>query len=723
MVEATPPAPQRSGLACVSLLAQFHEKTTNPAQLLHHLALVADEPFITPHILACLRHIDLKARSLTGVDWDRLQRVPLPVIAELAGKRFVLIAKAAPDKLLIHDPAEKKPRVVLRADFLPTFAGIVILATRRASLAGLGRHFDIRWFIPELLRYRALFGQVLLASFFIQTIALITPLFFQVVVDKVLVHQSWTTLDILVMGLCAVAVFDTALQALRAYVLTHTTSRIDVTLGARLFEHLLNLPLAYFHARRVGDTVARVRELETIRGFLTGSALTAALDALFVVVFLSVMFSYSIPLTFIIVGTIPLYVGLCAVVSPILKARVEEKFRRNADSQAFLVESINGLDTIKSTAIEPQFRRRWNDQLAAYVQASFRAANLAANASQTAQLISKITNAAVLWLGASLVIQSEMTVGMLVAFNMLSGQVISPILRLAQLWQEFQQVGVSIARLGDVLNTKAELSHASALTNLPTLQGAVTFDHVTFRYQPDTSPAIQDVTFSITPGEVIGLVGASGSGKSTLANLIQRLYIPEKGRILIDGNDIARIDPTWLRRQLGVVSQKTFLFHRSIRENIALTAPGAPIERVMAAAKLSGAHDFIIKLPDGYDTMVGEHGSTLSGGQAQRLAIARALISNPRLLIFDEATSALDYESEQIIQAHMQQICRGRTVFIIAHRLSTVRNANRIFVMQSGQIVEEGTHDTLVARNGAYARLYSLQLGDRAPLPAPLRAA
>ncbi|WP_316199210.1 type I secretion system permease/ATPase [Bradyrhizobium sp. SZCCHNS2002] len=697
-----------SGLACVVLIARFYERPVNPQHLVHELSTALLQP---EDILKAFKLLDLKARLVEHVEWERLEQMPLPALVQRKSGSWTILGKVNQGKILLQDPAAQKPVVESREAFLESFSGKVVLVTRRAGLQALADHFDVRWFIPEILRYRRLFGEVLLASLFIQVVALISPIFFQVVVDKVLVHQGWRTLDVLVFGLIVVSLFDATLNMLRSYVLAHTTSRIDVTLGARLFQHLLNLPLAYFQARRIGDTVARVRELETIRNFLTGSTLTAVLDAVFVVVFLGVMFWYSPLLTWIVIGSIPLYVALCVLVAPVLRARVQEKFRRGADNQAFLVESVNGIETIKSSAIEPQMRRRWEEQLAAYVQTGFRAGRLGTNAGQAANLINKITMALVLWFGAREVMDNSLTVGMLVAFNMLSGQVTAPILRLAQLWQDFQQVGVSVERLGDVLNTRTEVASSASQSHLPAMKGDITLEHVTFRYQPDTAAVLDNVSLTIKAGEVVGLVGPSGSGKSTITKLIQRLYVPERGRVLIDGVDMARLEPSWLRRQTGVVLQENFLFNRTIRENIALANPGVRFEEVQHAAELAGAHEFIIRLPDGYETMVGERGSTLSGGQKQRLAIARALLTDPKLLILDEATSALDYESESIIQGNMDRICKGRTVIIIAHRLSTVLNTDRIFVIDKGRLVESGTHDELVKMKGVYRRLHNLQAG------------
>ena len=539
-----------------------------------------------------------------------------------------------------------------------------------------------------------------------------TPLFFQVVIDKVLVHKGLTTLDVLAFGLIVISLFEVVLTGLRTYLFSHTAQRIDVGLGAKLFNHLLALPISYFEARRVGDTVARVRELESIRNFLTGSALTLVIDLFFTVVFLAVMYYYSPTLTYIVLGSIPFYILLSLVITPILRHRVEEKFNRGAENQAFLVESVNGIETVKAMAVEPQLQRQWEEQLAGYVNASFNATTLGNIASQSASFINKVVVVLTLWFGARLVIEGDLSVGQLIAFNMLAARVSGPVLRLVQLWQDFQQAGISVKRLGDVLNAPREPGYNPNRASLPQLQGRVTFDHVTFRYRPDRPEVLKRINLDVPPGQVIGIVGRSGSGKSTLTKLVQRLHVPESGRVLVDGIDLALIDPTWLRRQVGVVLQENVLFNRSVRDNIALSDPGLPLERVIHAAQLAGAHEFILELAEGYDTLVGEHGSTLSGGQRQRIAIARALITNPRILIFDEATSALDYESERIIQDNMQRICQARTVFIIAHRLSAVRHADRIIVIDQGAIVEAGNHSQLIQQQGLYAKLYQYQRGD-----------
>jgi subfamily B ATP-binding cassette protein HlyB/CyaB len=583
--------------------------------------------------------------------------------------------------------------------------------TTRERVAGTRRAFDVSWFIPALVRYRHILRDVLIASFFLQILGLISPLFFQVVIDKVLVHKGLTTVEILGAGLLVVSIFDVAIGGLRTYLFAHTTSRVDVELGSRLFSHLTHLPLAYFQARRVGDSVARVRELDTIREFLTSSALTVVIDLFFAVVFLAVMYLYSPKLLLIVLITLPLYASIVWLVAPALRRRLDEKFARGAENQSFLVESVTGVETLKAMAVEPQMQSRWERQIAAYVKAGFKAAMLANWGRQAIELVQKLSTVALLFFGAKLVIKGDLTVGELVAFNMLANQAAGPILRLAQLAQDFQQARIAVDRLGDILNTPTEPATSPSRASLPEMRGKIRLEHVTFRYRPDRPEALSDIDLEVSPGEVIGVVGPSGSGKSTLAKLIQRLHTPERGRVLVDGVDLALVDPAWLRRQVGVVLQENILFNRSVRENIALADAAMPMDRVVAAAELAGAHDFILELPEAYDTRIDERGGNLSGGQRQRIAIARALAINPKVLIFDEATSALDAESEAIIQRNLTMMAAGRTLIIIAHRLSAVRQADRIITLERGRITEMGTHAKLLAQGGRYASLYARQMG------------
>ncbi|MBF0182511.1 MAG: type I secretion system permease/ATPase [Magnetococcales bacterium] len=704
----TPHGPPDTGLECLLTVMRLFGIAAEREALRHQFAPPA-MPMGEVELLRCAKAFQIKAKMVRTL-WERLEKTPLPAMARRTDNRWVLLVAVKEDKLLLHDPLEPRPFALTREQFAPIWNGELLLLTHRAQLIGARRRFDVTWFIPALVKYRKLLGEVLLSSFFLQLFALISPLFFQVVIDKVLVHQGFSTLHVLTFGLVVISLFESLLGGLRSYTFSHTTNRIDVELGASMFRHLLELPLSYFGVRRVGDTVARVRELENIRNFLTGTAMTVVVDLFFTFVFIGVMLLYSRLLTGLVLMAIPFYVLLSLFVTPVLRARLDEKFKRGAENQAFLVEAVAGMETIKSLAVEPQMRRHWEQQLAAYVQAAFKASNLANIAGQSAQLINKLNTALILWFGAYIVLDKGMTVGELVAFNMLSGRVSGPILRLASLWQEFQQTRISLERLGDVLNAPSELpANQTGKVSLPAIRGRVAFERVTFRYRPDGPEVLSQLSCAIPAGQVVGIVGSSGSGKSTLTKLIQRLYVPETGRVLVDGVDLAMVDPAWLRRRIGVVLQENYLFNRSVRDNIALADPGADMERIVHASRLAGAHEFILELQHGYDTILEERGGGLSGGQRQRIAIARALLNDPAILIFDEATSALDYESERVIQNNMRTICANRTVFIIAHRLSTVRQADRLLTIERGRLVEDGTHQQLLGSGGRYAQLHRLQ--------------
>lgn len=700
-------SPEETGSFALVLLLRLHGIAADREQLCHRMGT---RRIGVTEMLRCAKAFGLKARTIKS-GWARLSRVPLPGIAVLRQGGFLLIGRVDGEEVLVQRSSDPRPLKLTRAEFEELWDGRLVLMTRRTSLSDLSRRFDVTWFFGAVVKYRHLLTEVLVASFFLQIFALVSPLFFQVVIDKVLVHRGVSTLQVLVIGLAMIALFEAILTALRTYLFSHTTNRIDVELGARLYRHLASLPLMYFQTRRVGDSVARVLELENIRNFLTSSALTFIIDFVFTVVFIAVMFIYSPMLTLIVLGAFPFYIVISAIVTPLFRQRLDEKFRRGAENQAFLVESITGVQTLKALAVEPQMNRRWEEQLAGYVSASFRVVNLGNMASQSVQLVSHLVTVAILFFGAKLVIDGGLTVGELVAFNMLANRVSMPVLRIAQIWQDFHQVRLSIERLGDILNTRPEPTIGMGRAVLPPIEGAVTFDHVTFRYRVDGPETLHDISFDVPAGQVVGIVGPSGSGKSTLTKLLERLYVPEAGRVLVDGVDLAMTDAAWLRRQVGVVLQEDVLFNRSVAENIALVDPAMPMQRIIDAAKLAGAHEFILELPEGYDSIVGERGCSLSGGQRQRIAIARALVNDPRILIFDEATSALDYESERIIQDNMRQICERRTVFLIAHRLSTVRRADRIITIDRGRIVEDGTHDELIRSNGRYANLHFLQAG------------
>lgn len=561
--------------------------------------------------------------------------------------------------------------------------------------------FGFGWFYARMLSYKKIVGEILIASFVIQLFGLVTPLFTQVVLDKVLVHHSLSTLNVIAVAFGAVIIFEMLLGLSRNYIFAHTTSKIDARLGAMLFDHLIKLPMIYFENRKVGNIVARVRELDSIREFIANKSVTVLLDMLFSVVFVIMMLLYSVKLTLVALGFVTIIATLYFFATPRLRARLEDKFQMGARSNSYLVESITGISTVKSLAIEGSMQRLWEDFLAKYVKSSFELSNLSNILSGIANALSKLMTLSILYLGVGLVIENKLSVGQLIAFQMFAGQFSAPIMRLVGLWNEFQQALLSVDRLGDILNTPKEQENGNAIT-LSEIKGSVKFDNVSFKYSPNSPTVLQNFSLEVKPNTSIGIVGRSGSGKSTLTRLLQRLYYANEGAIYIDGVDIRHMNPSWLRQNIGVVLQDSYLFSGSVKENIAYAYPSASMDLILQASKVAGADEFISMLPEGYDTLVGERGSSLSGGQKQRIAIARAILTNPRILIFDEATSALDYESEKIISNNLAAIKKNRTVFIVAHRLSTVKECNEIIVLDKGKLIERGDHESLMKQCGYY---------------------
>lgn len=685
-----------TGLLCLLIIAQYYDLPVNGSQLRHQFAK-SGQKLSETELLRAAKNLKLKA-SLVTSEWNKLQEASLPAMAKLVDGGYLVVAKVEEEKVLVQNPTEGYSLVLSRSRFELIWTGELVLVTKQVMIRLHDLKFDLTWVIPGIVKYRKLFGEVLIASAFLQFVALLMPFLTQMVIDTMLVPQEFSMLSLLAGGMIALAVFEAILGGLRTYLFAHTTNRMTVALGARLFRHLLALPLAYFDNRCVGNAVALVHEWEHLRQFVTSHSMCMLLEVPFTVMFLAGMWLLSPTLTLVVMVSLPIYALLFFSMTPSIRACLLNLSNRGTDNQAFVVEALSGIQTVKTLAGEPSFWRKWEAQLAGYVQASIRATSLSTIARHVATGVSHVTMVMVLWVGASRVIEGQLSIGQLIAFTLLSAHVTGLMLRWVNLWQEFQHAGISVQRLGDVLNRQSEPSYHQNRITIPQVQGRVRFENVTFRYRQDSQAAVRRLSFTVEPGQVVGIVGRSGSGKSTIAKLLQCLYRPEQGRILLDGVDLVQVDPAWLRRRLGIVLHENCLFNGSVRDNIAMTDPSLPMEQILQAATLAGAHECIAELRDGYDTQIGEQGCTLSNGQRQQIAIARAIAANPRMLIFDEAMSALDDAAETVLQQHMVEIAQGRTVFIMATRLSAVRQAHRIYIMDKGEIIEQGAYAELFER-------------------------
>lgn len=668
---------------------------------------LTEEEISKEELLRIMKDCGFKAK-LKEIPLEQCKKYPFPAVFALKNETYAVILKLheAGGKLLVFIPEEKQPKEITFEEFNEIATGEIIFLFHKLIEDKI--RFGFKWFYNEVLKYKQIIAEVMLGSFVIQLFGLVTPLFTQVILDKVIVHRSLSTLNVLGIAFVTVAIFEFFLNISRNYMFIHTANKIDAKLGSKLFKHLFALPFTYFESRKVGNIVARVRELDQIRNFITNKSVSVIIDLFFSTVFLLVMFVYSKILTSIVVIIVALIAILYLVVTPELRTRLENKFQMGAQSNSYLVESITGVQTVKSLSIEGSMQKKWEDYLGKYVRSGFSLAVMNTTAGSISTFFQKAMTISILWIGVILVIQNQLTIGQLIAFQMFANQFTGPVIRLVNLWNEFQQVLLGVDRLGDILNHPVEITSEKAIT-LPKLNGSVRADNLSFKYSINGPMVLDKVNFDIKPGQSVGIVGRSGSGKSTITKLIQRLYFPTEGTIYIDNVDIRQMNPIWLRHNIGVVLQENYLFSGTIRENIAMPKTNAPIELIIQASQIAGAHEFISEMPEGYDTVVGERGSTLSGGQKQRIAIARALITNPRIIIFDEATSALDYESEKIIMQNMGIIKQNRTLFIIAHRLSTVRDCDLIIALEKGKIIETGSHDELMARKGYYYQLNTQQ--------------
>ena len=587
--------------------------------------------------------------------------------------------------------------------------GIELLLMERSSTTP-DQKFGPGWFWPALKRYRSALFQVLAASFVVQLFTLANPLLIQVIIDKVISQRSLDTLQVLGIALMVVTILEGVLSSLKTFLFAETTNRIDQRLGAEVIDHLLRLPLGYFDRRPVGELGTRVAELEKIRDFLTGQALTTILDAAFSVIYILVMVIYSWLLTFLALSVLPIQIGLTILGAPLFRRQFRAAAEENAKTQSHLVEVLTGIQTVKAQNVEMVSRWRWQKFYSQYIARTFEKTITGTALNQTSQVLQKISQLMVLWIGASLVLSGDLTLGQLIAFRIISGYVTQPLLRLSTIWQNIQELRVSFERLADVIDTPEESDEVDkSKVMLPPLKGGVRFENLSFRFLSGQAQVLKDVNLEVPSGTFVGVVGLSGSGKSTLMKLLPRLYAPEKGRILIDGYDISKVELYSLRRQIGIVPQDSLLFSGTVSENIALTNPEASSEEIVRSARLADAHDFIMDLPSGYSTPVGERGAALSGGQRQRVAIARTLLSNPKLLVMDEATASLDYKTERKVCQNLLENLNDRTVFFITHRLSTIHQADMIVMLHDGAVVEVGTHNELMERRGRYYALYRQQ--------------
>lgn len=690
-----------SAAACLTMVTQ-HLQTPMPLKQVQRQI----RGQTAQNLAAGAETIGLQLHHIQQVSWIGLDRLSFPALLHWRHEHWVVVYAVNGDRMVIADPlnrqqrCESVPRQMVEADW----DGQLWLV----EPAPKAESFNLRWFIPAVWRYRNLLGEVLLASLVLQVLGLATPMLTQVIIDKVIVHESLSTLHVVAIALLGVGIFEAILGVIRLFVFTHTARRLDLSLSSQLFRHLLELPLAYFESRRVGDTVARAQELENIRQFLTGTALTVVIDAVFMVVYLGLMLFYSPKLTLISLAVIPALVGLMLFTTPLLRSWLNESFNRHADSQSFLVETVSGIHAIKAHSAQLATRERWEGLFARYVRTNFRASTLSNVDGHVGEFLINLSELLILWFGAMLVIEHHLTIGQLVAFQMLSGKAIAPLLHLAQLWQSFQQVLLSVDRIGDILNEAPEAASDTGLV-LPPIQGQVSFDQLFFRYQPNLEDVLKGVSVDLKPGMFVGIVGRSGSGKSTLSKLIQRLYHPRSGRVLLDGFDIKGANLGSLRQQIGVVLQDDFLFNGTVFDNITFNNPDIPVEQVVEAAKMAAAHDFISALPQGYETLIGERGTGLSGGQRQRLALARVFLSKAPILILDEATSALDSETEHQVLQNLQRVRNGRTVLMITHRFAPLKQADQVLVLEKGVLIEQGSHQELLQQQGAYWALYQQQ--------------
>jgi ATP-binding cassette, subfamily B, bacterial HlyB/CyaB len=695
--------------ACMVMVGRYWGKEFNINRL-RDLAYISREGASLKGLINAAENLGFNSRPVKA-SLDRLAKVPLPAIAHWQGNHYVVVFEISRHHVIIGDPAVGQRKLTHR-EFVQGWTGYCLLLEPTLELQKTDNNKTDFWQLFQLVKpHKVVIAEIFLASIVLQIFGLISPIFTQLILDRAILHKSASSLATFGIGLLIFGGFQIAMSALREYLMILTANRIDAALVIGFIRHTFSLPLSYFDSRHVGDIISRIQENHKIQSFITSQSLGILLDLMSVFVYATLMFVYSWKLALVTLISIPPFLLLTFASTPFLKKMSREIFNASNAENSYLIEALNGVRTIKSMAVEKTVRWDWEEKLTKEIKQTYRGQMMGVQIQILSSIISTISSTALIWVGASLVISGEFTIGQLFAFNMLSASVISPFQRLAGLWNNLQDVGIAIERLCDVIEAKPEEDRHSLRQDLGQLQGYVRFENVSFRYnQAAEKNVLENINFEIKPGQTIALVGRSGSGKTTLSKLILGLYQPTSGAISIDHQDLKYISLNSLRSQIGVVDQDTFLFSGTVKHNITLARPSATTVEIQRAAELAGADEFISQMPMGYETEIGEGGSMLSGGQRQRIAIARALINNPRLLIFDEATSSLDTESERIIQENLEQIRRDRSTIIIAHRLSTVQNADLILVLDKGMLIESGNHDQLMAKQGQYYHLNQQQI-------------
>jgi ATP-binding cassette subfamily B protein len=719
---ATAPSLQHTAVRCFALVARHHGADVSAERLIHDYSLEEQEPSVR-RLLRIASDYGFKTKH-TRLRWQQLRRLGqgFPVIARLTNGNFVILVGmkvieqedgSSLEQVVLFDPlADRSEFISLgRADFEKAWKGEVILAKRLMSMLDPNQPFSLKWFIPEIARQGVSFTDVAIAVLFMHLIALVVPLYFQIVIDKVLVNYAQATLQVITVGIGVALLFEAILSFLRGYILLHASSKIDVRVSTRTFQHMINLPMDFFEKISAGVLTKHMQQSSTIRQFLTGSLFVTLLEATALFVFIPILWFYSPALLMVVL----LFSGLMALTIGLLlgpyRRRLEALYIAEGERQAMLVESIHGAQTIKALSMEPVQRKKWDDRTAQSVAMHFRVGKISTLATSLSKLLEKCMTVGIVWYGANLVFSEQLSVGALVAFQMIAGRVSGPLVQLVSLVHSYQETALSIRMLGQVMNRPTEAGVGHGLR--PELAGRIEFENVHFQYTPEAPPALQGVSFVIPQGSVIGVVGRSGSGKTTLTRLIQGMYPIRQGLIRIDGLDLRELDIGHLRQNIGVVLQDNFLFKGTIRQNIAMAKSNATFQEVVYSAKLAGADEFIERLPQSYDTVIEENGSNLSGGQKQRLAIARAMLTDPKILIFDEATSALDPESEAIVQKNLARMARGRTVILVSHRLSMLTGCDSIIVLDEGRVDAIGSHRQILETSKVYRELWHQQTGHR----------